>query len=411
MREPNISVGIDIGNTKVVTCVGKNDNGAIDIIGLSKSINQGIRKGVIVDVEETVSAITSSIVEAERMSGVPIQHATVGISGPFIECEQSRGIIAISRQDGEIVDDDIKRVIDAAKAIPTKPNREVLHVLPQNFIIDGNEIVKDPIGMTGIRLEVVSNIISGSSSAVKSLARAVNQAGIDIDELVFSPLATAKYLLASRQLDIGVLLVDIGASTTSFAAFEDGDISSCGVVPVGSMHITNDIAIGLRTNLDLAETIKTKFGYALPDKVDEKEILELAKLDKTEDGEVKLRYIAEIIEARLNEIFLMIKDNLTRNNCNEALPAGVILTGGGAKIDGIIDLTKETMRLPAKIGTSNIEITGLIDKLGDPVYSTSIGLMLWTKDRSFAPNHFNFDIPGVNTAIDKVKQIFKHIIP
>ncbi|MFA6963616.1 MAG: cell division protein FtsA [Patescibacteria group bacterium] len=413
MRESNISVGIDIGSTKVITCVGKFEEGNIDIIGLGESANQGIRKGVIVDIEETVSAITSSVLEAERMSGCQIQGAVVGISGPFIESEESKGIIAISSQNGQIGEDDVRRAIDAARAIPTKSNREVLHVIPENFVVDSNEVIKDPIGMTGIRLEVVSNIVTASSNAVKSLIKAVDQANIGVEELVFSPLATAKLLLSKRQIEMGALLVDIGAASTSYAAYEDGEIATCGVIPIGSTHITNDIAIGLRTNLDLADLIKLKYGYALPDKVDEKDTIDLAKLDKHEDGEVKTKYVSEIIEARLSEIFSLIQENLRKADCTDALPAGVVLTGGGSKIQGIVEMTKEKMRLPAKVGSPIIEITGLIDKLGDPVYSTSIGLMLWGKDRSHEPNrmNFNLDIPGVNNVIDKVKSIFKNLMP
>lgn len=411
MREPNISIGIDIGNTKVVSCVGKSENGVVDIIGLGKSENQGIRKGVIVDIEETVSAITASVESAERMAGVPIQNAVIGISGPFIECEQSRGVIAISRPDGVITEEDVARVVDAAKAIPSKPNREILHLIPINFIIDGTEVVKDPIGMTGIRLEVVANIISASSNAIKSLVRSIEQAGIDISELVFSPLAAAKLLLSKRQVDIGVMIVDIGASTTSYAVFEEGELITCGVVPVGSMHITNDIAIGLRTSLEIADTIKLKYGYALPDKVGEKEELDLSKLNKAEENKVNLKYVAEIIEARLNEIFLIIQDNLTRLGCNTSLPAGVIITGGGSKIEGIVEMTKETMRLPAQIGKPTIEISGLIDKSNDPIYSTSIGLMIWGKDKVVTGRAVNFDIPGLNNIVSKFKSALKNILP
>ncbi len=411
MRETNISVGIDIGDTKVVTCVGKIDAGVIDIIGISKNQNNGIRKGTIVDVEETVSAISSSLEEAERMAGLPIQSAVIGISGPSIECEQSKGVIAISRPDGEITPEDLVRVIDAAKAIPSKPNREILHVIPVNYIIDGTEVVKDPVGMTGIRLEAVANIISASSNSVKSLTRSVQQAGVDITDLVFSPLSTAKVLLSSRQMDIGVILVDIGASTTSYAVYEEGELITAGVVPVGSTHITNDIAIGLRINIDLAETIKLKYGFALPDKVDEKEEIDLAKLDKTEDEKVNLKYIAEIIEARLNEIFMLISDNLVRVNCNTSLPGGVIITGGGSKIDGIVDLVKNIMRLPAQTGNPVPEISGLIDKLSDPIYSTTIGLMIWGKDRDRSGGNIGLDLPGLDNVVSRFKSVFKKIMP
>lgn len=412
MKEPQISVGIDIGNTKVITCVGKIENGVIDIIGVGKSTNQGIRKGVIVDIEETVSAISASLEEAERMAGIGISGATIGISGPFIESEQSRGVIAVSRQDGEISEEDVARVIEAARAIPSRPNREVLHVLPLYFIVDGTETIKDPIGMLGIRLEVNANIITASSNAVKSIIRAVEQSGVSIDNIVFSPLATAKMLLTKRQMEIGVMVVDIGASTTSYAVYEEGELATCGVVPVGSMHITNDIAIGLRTNIDVAEIVKTKYGYAQPDKVGEKEEIDLAKLDKNETEKASLKYVSEIVEARLNEIFLIIKDNLVRANCNTSLPAGVIITGGGAKIDGIVEMAKETMRLPAQIGKPVMEMTGLIDKLDDPIYSTGMGLMLWNKDKtSSTRNPLDFNIPNLGNIVDKVKSTFKNFMP
>lgn len=411
MKEPRISVGIDIGNTKVVTCVGKFEDGSANIIGLGKSLNQGIRRGVIVDVDETVSAISASLDEAERMAGFAIDNASIGISGPSIESEQSRGVIAVSRIDAEITAEDAFRAIEAARAIPSKPNREVLHVLPLYYIIDGNEIIKDPVGMTGIRLEVNANIISASLNAIKSITRAVEQSGVTVNDLVFSPLATAKILVSKRQMEIGVMLIDIGASTTSYAVFEEGELTNCGVVPVGSMHITNDIAIGLRTNLDLAETIKIKHSYALADKVDEKEEIDLSRLDKNENEKANLKYIAEIVEARLNEIMLIIRDNLEKVNCNTALPSGIVITGGGAKINGLTEMVKETMRLPAMIGKPIMEISGLIDKTDDPIYSTSIGLMLWNKDKSAAPNSFGFSIGGLNNIVDKVKSTFKHFLP
>lgn len=412
MHHSNISVGLDIGNTKVITCVGKYENGSIDIIGLGQSINQGIRKGVIVDIEETVSAISASLEEAERMSGISIETVSIGISGPFIECEQSRGIIATSAVNAEITYDDVNRAIEAAKAIPSKPNREILHVVPVSFIIDGSETVKDPVGMTGIRLEAVVNIITASSNAVKSIIKTVEQAGLNINEIVFSPLSTSKVLLSKRQIDIGVMLVDIGASTTSYTVFEEGELVTCGVIPIGSMHITNDIAIGLRTNLDLAETVKIKYGYALPDKIPEKEELDLKKIDKNEDGTANLKYISEIIEARINEIFLLIRDNLTRLNFNTALPAGILITGGGAKIKGIAELVKETMSLPCQIAKPIFEISGLIDKCNDPIYSTSIGLMLWKEnDDSNNRRAVNFNPSGVKDIIGKFRSTFKNFLP
>ncbi len=411
-QQQNISVGIDIGNTKIVTCVGKIENDSIDIMGFGKSANQGIRRGVIVDIEETVSAISASLDEAERTAGLTIQNAVIGISGPYIESEINKGVVAINRTDGEITDADVARALDSVKAISNKPNRQMIHSIPLNFMIDGVESIKDPVGMTGIRLEVNSNMISASTNAIRSIHRVIEQSGLNMQELVFSPLASAKVLLSKRQMDIGVILIDIGASTTSYCVYEEGELLTCGVVPVGSMHITNDIAIGLRTSIDVAEHLKTKYGYALPDKIDEKEILSLNRIDKNEEGEVNLKYVSEIIEARLNEILLMIRDNLNSIERDGTLPSGIVFTGGGAKIKGIIELAKETMRLPAQIGKPLFETSGLIDKLDDPVYSTSIGLMLWGKDQNNeGGGSFNFDVPGLNNAITKAKSIFKNFLP
>lgn len=411
MKESNLSVGIDVGSTKVITCIGKFDNGVTDIIGMGKSTNQGVRKGVIVDIEETVSAISASLEEAERMSGVALQYAVVGISGPHIESSETKGVVAVSRTDGEISEQDTARAIDSVRITPSKPNREILHVIPKNFIIDGQEEIKDPTGMTGIRLEVNANVISSSTNAIKSLTRSLDQAGIRIQDIVFSPLATSKILLSKRQIDIGVLLIDIGASTTTYAAYEDGDLLMCGVIPIGSTHITNDIAIGLRTNIEIADTIKLKYGYAIPDKVSEKEEINLSKLDKNESSVASVKYVSEIIEARLNEIFLMIKDDLRKIDRDGTLPSGIVLTGGGAKIDGIVELAKSTMCLPVQVGKPIIEISGLVDKLDDPVYSTSIGLMLWGKDKVGGGNSFDFDVNGINGMVSKVRSIFKNFLP
>lgn len=408
----DIHIGLDIGTTKVVTCIGtSNQVGEFDIIGIGKSTNQGIRKGVIVDLEETVSAITASLDEAEKMSGIHINRAAVGICGPYIESEQSRGVIAIGRQDGEISPEDVDRAIEAAKAIPSKPNRENLHIIPISYIIDGSDVVKDPVGMNGIRLEVLTNIVSSSSNAIKSLYRTLSQAGVNSEELVFTPISTATALMTKRQMEIGAVLIDIGAATTSYAVFENGDVLSCGVVPVGSMHITNDIAIGLRTNIDLAEIIKVKYGVAMPTKVNESDEIDLSKLDKNETETINLKYVSEIIEARLNEIFIIIRDRLAEIETENNLPAGVVLTGGGAKLDNIVDLAKETLRLPVTLGKPVKDMTGLIDKIDDPVYSTAIGLMLWDKHKQNTANTLNFKVGELNGIVDKVRSVFKNFLP
>lgn len=409
MSKESISVGLDIGSTKVVTCVGKFDSGIIDIIGIGQALNQGMRKGVIVDVEETVSAISASLEEAERMAGIALKNAVVGIDGPHIESTFSKGVIAVSRSDGEISDQDVDRVIQAARAIPNRPNREILHSIPINFIIDGQDEVKDPLGMSAIRLEVDTQIISTSTNAIKNLERCVEQSGISPIETIFSPLATAKVLLSKRQMEIGVILIDIGSSSTSYAVFEEGDLIHCGVIPIGSAHITNDIAIGLRTSIEIAEVLKIKYGFALPDKVSEKDEVNLKNIDKREEGVVSIKYISEIIEARLKEILLIIRQHLEKIERDGTLPAGIILTGGGCKLEGIVELSKETLRLPAQIGTPLVEVNGLVDKVDDPVYATSVGLMLWGKDKTTPA--FQLDGNAVSGILDKAKGFLKQLMP
>lgn len=409
MSKESISVGLDIGSTKVVTCVGKFDSGIIDIMGIGQAQNQGMRKGVIVDIEETVSAISASLEEAERMAGMALKNAVIGIDGPHIESTSSKGVIAVSRTDGEISEQDVERVIQAARAIPNRPNREILHSIPINFVIDGQDVVKDPLGMSAIRLEVDTQIISTSTNAIKNLERCVEQSGISPVEIIFSPMATAKVLLSKRQMEIGVILIDIGAASTSYAIFEEGDLIHCGVIPIGSAHITNDIAIGLRTSIEIAEVLKVKYGFALPDKVSEKDEVQLKSIDKREDGPVSVKYISEIIEARLKEILLIVRSRLEEIDRDGTLPAGVILTGGGCKLEGIIELSKETLRLPAQIGTPLVEVNGLVDKVDDPVYATSVGLMLWGKDKT-APA-FQLDSGSVSGILDKAKGFLKQFMP
>lgn len=405
-------VGLDVGSTKIATVVGQPHEGVIDIIGVGKSSSSGLRKGMVTDIEETVSSISVSLEEAERMSGTPLQDAFVSIGGTSIVAENSKGVIAVSRADGEISESDVNRVIEAARAIPNSPNQEIIHVIPRSFTIDGQTGIKDPVGMSGIRLEVDALVVSTSTSSVKNLSKCVNQSGLQINELIFSPLATAKFLLSKRQKEIGVLLVDIGSATTNYAVYEEGDILTCGVIPIGSSHISNDIAIGLRINIDTAEAIKIKYGSAYPEKINEKDEIDLSKIDKTEEGSVNVKYVAEIIEARLNEIFLMVKEVLTEINRDGMLPAGVILTGGGSKLDGLVDFAKDYLHLPAQVGVALPELTGLVDKLSDPVYATAIGLMTWGLDSNTTPatNPLN-QVPGVAGILDKAKNIFKQFMP
>ena len=406
------SVGLDIGSSKVAVCIaGTTENKTIDIIGVGKAVSNGVRKGMIIDIEETVSSISAALEQAEKALEFQIASVVVGINDAHITSEASKGVIAVAKSDGEITGADAIRAIETARSVPNQPNREVLHVIPKTFSIDGQEGIADPVGMSGIRLEVDTNIISGSLSVIKNINRCIDQSGLSVADMVFSPLATAKLILTRQQREIGVILVDIGAGTTSYAVFEEGDLIHSRVLPIGSGHITSDIAIGLRTNINLAEIIKIKYGYASPDKIDEKEEIDLSKLDRSESNKANVKYIAEIIEARLNEILMLIRDDLRSINREGMLPAGVVLTGGGAKLSGISEMVKDVLRLPATIGKAEIELSGVVDNISDPVYATSAGLALWGIESGNVSVGKRIAGPEIGGIVEKIRSTFRHFLP
>lgn len=413
MPKHSIIVGLDVGTTKVAVCVGQLQEDILNIVGFGTAPNSGLRKGIVADVEETVSAISAALDEAERMSGLPIASAYVGINGTHISSTHSKGVIAVSRADGEISDADMERALEAARAVALPPNREIIHVLPKNYVIDGQEGVKDPVGMGGIRLEVETLVIGGATSAIKNLGKCVYQAGLEMNGLVFSPLATSKGLLSKRQKESGVIMIDMGAGTTTYVVYEEGEVLRTNVLPIGSTHITNDIAIGLRTNLELAEKIKLRYGAANPALVRESEKVDLSELDDKENQRIPRRYVAEIIEARLNEIFGMIKEDLSGIDRDGMLPAGVILTGGGAKLEGLVEYVKENLKLPVQVGNPLLEISGLVDKLDDPSYATCIGLMIWgIFDTTATPTSVRgVDVKQFGNILDKARGLLKNFMP
>lgn len=412
MSQRNVVVGIDVGSTKIATVIGQHQENGIDIIGVGFAPSNGLRKGMVVDIEETVSSISASLEEAERMSGLPVTEAVVSIGGNHIQATSSKGIVAISRQDGEITDNDMLRVLDAARSVSVPTNREILHAIPRGYIVDGQDSIKDPVGMTGIRLEVDTQVISGATAPVKNLTKCLTQAGVNISDMVFTPLAAARAVLSKRQREIGVVLVDIGGGTTSFAIYEEGIILHAGVLPVGATHITNDIAIGLRTSIDIAEMIKVHHGLATPEKIDADKELDLKKLDKNEEGTANLKYVAEIIEARMTEILFMIRDEMRKVGRDGMLPAGIVFTGGGAKQAGLVELAKNTLKLPAQIGQLTHDVSGMVDNISDPLYASSVGLMLWGLE---AGNDTNQPKSGssfkLGNTLSKATGLFKKILP
>lgn len=413
MAKEHYITGLDIGTSNIRVVQGKiaSGTGKIHIIGAAEVLSQGLRKGVIIDIEEAVSSISTALERVERMTGVPVGSANVSISGSHISSLNSHGVIAVSRADGEITEADIVRVVDASQAISIPSNREVLHIFPKNFTLDGQSGIKDPLGMSGIRLEVETILVQAGSPFVKNLNRCVQQAGLEIGELVLGVLASAEAVLSKRQRDLGVCVVDLGAGTTGVAVYEEGDLVHTQVLPIGSQHLTNDIAIGLRTSVDTAEKVKLAYGHCDTKAVDKTEEINLAQIDKSEQQSVSRLMVAEIIEARLEEIFERVNGELKRINRDGKLPAGIVLTGGGSNLPGVVEFAKKHLRLPSVLGGArNVET--VIDRISEPAFATAAGLVLWA-DKYGAASAMNKPFSSLlkHPAIDKAKRLLKSLLP
>lgn len=406
-KKEEIFVGLDAGSSKISVIVGKpEEDGTLTIIGHGTSHVTGLKKGTVTEIEETVSGISEAVEIAERVCGVPIDAASVNINGNHIYSFNSQGVVAVGRADQEVTKADIARVEDAAQAVQIPANKEIIHVIPRFFTLDGGDATKDPIGMTGVRLELNAHIITVSSQAAKNINKCLNQAGVHVEDLIVTPLASAKAVLRKKQRDLGCVLVDFGACTTSIAVFEEDTLLHSCVFPVGSSHITNDLAIGLRTSIDVAEKVKLKYGQANPTETSESEKIDLSQIDIKEEGIVSKKYISEIIEARLEEIFGRVRDELRKIGRDGQLPAGVIITGGGAKVKGIDDLAKKVFNLPAEVAKPH-SLSGLTDKVYDPAMSTAVGLMLYAYEEG---EHIG-GTTNVPEMLAKVKKFVKIFLP
>ncbi|HEX3082544.1 MAG TPA: cell division protein FtsA [Candidatus Saccharimonadia bacterium] len=403
-----IYVGLDIGSTKVCCIVGLHEEGAAlpSVIGVGTAPTSGMRKGVVVDVEETVSAITAAVDEAERISGVAIDQATISIDGAHVASQNSKGVIAVGRADQEIMVEDLMRVEEAATAIQMPPNREIIQVFPRSYSVDSQTNVKDPVGMHGVRLEVESHIITGSVPAIKNLDRSIHQAGIAISGQVLVPLASARAVLTKRQKELGVALIDIGGGTTGVAVYEEGDILYSSVLPVGAGHITNDLAIGLKTSVDTAEKIKLKYVRAHTSKANLTEKIRIEELEG-EDNVVTRRELQNIAGARLEEIFHLVRLELRKVGKDLMLPGGVVLTGGGAKMAGIEELAKEALALPVSVGKPE-GFSGIVDRINDPAFAAPVGLMLENMTHSEV-----VPVAGakIGETVNRIKKTLRNLLP
>jgi len=379
MPKERVIASLDIGSAKIRTVVavvngGQEDYRVPNVIGVGLSPSLGMRKGHVIDVEELIHNIISSLEDAERMAGVPVNHVFVGMSGSHIEAFDSRGVIAISGS--EITMEDVGRVLEAAQAVSIPANRRILHIEPKSYAVDEQRGIKNPVGMTGIRLEVEAHIITGHIQHVKNLEKCIDQAGVDIDALVPATIAAAEATLTKRQKELGVVVIDIGAGCTSLAVFEEGTILHSVSLPIGGESVTNDIAIGLRTSVDTAEKIKIEYGSVLPAEMSEREMIDLSSVSKVDTQTVSKRYMAEIMQARYYEIFSLVKAELTRIGRSGMLPAGALLTGGAVKAPGVLDLARDVLGLPVQMGFP-VDIGGVIERVDDPAYATALGTLVW----------------------------------
>lgn len=410
MAKEQIITGLDIGTCFIRTVVAKMKVGQTrpQIIGIGQAPSFGLRHGIVVDIEDVVKSITKSIQEAERSSGTSIERVIFSVSGNHITSKSTKGVIAISRADGEVSKEDVDRVISAASTIPVSQNREIFHTIPRNFSVDNQNDIKDPVGMNGVRLEMDALVVEGIAPYIKNLSKCVSDAGLEKDGMVAVSLAASQSALNKRQKELGVLSLDLGGGTVNMAVFEEGNIIHSCVLPIGSSHITNDIAIGLRGSIDLAEKVKLEYGSAVSSEVNKKEIIDLSKLGLEESGTVLRSDVVKIIEARLVETLELVNKELKMINRQGLLPAGVVLLGGGAKMPGLVDLTKNILKLPAQIGFP-LEIESVVDEIDDPAFATAIGLILWNADKCKTGK--NWPEMSVRPTVDKIKKWFKDFTP
>ena len=374
-------VGIDVGTTKVCTLVGEATESELKIVGVGVTPSRGIKKGVVVNVVEAASAIKASIEKAERSSGYEIARAFVSVTGGHVSAINSRGVVGVNRGDRGITTDDVDRALDAARAIAIPQDREVLHVIPRGFSVDGQDGVKEPVGMIGFRLEVEAHIVTGQTSSIHNLMKCVEGCNVGVDGLVLDPIASGEAVLSNNEKEMGVVLADIGGGTTDIAVFIEGSVWHTTVLAVGGNHMTNDVAVGMRVPFDAAEQLKIEHGHARHETIDPTEVVQVRAFGDGGVARVQRRDLAEIIEARAEETFQLILQEIKRSGYDGLLPAGVVLTGGTAQLRGLRELGRQVLGLPVRIGTPQ-NLQGLIDTVDSPAYATSVGLLLWGRDQA-----------------------------
>lgn len=415
MGKNNCVVGLDIGSgaIRTVIAVPGKDHDALRIVGVGSVASSGIRRGSVVDMEGATRALLESLSRAEGMAGFSVGQALVALGGHEVFFREASGVVAVGKADGEVLEDDVNRVLEQARnSAALSPNQEILHIIPKQYRLDDEKNIKDPLGMSGVRLEVSALVIGDAAQHTKNISRILEQTSVTLEQFVVAPLAASEAVLGTRERELGVALVDIGANTTSLAVFEESDLLHVKILPLGSGHITNDIAIGLRTSIDVAEEVKLRYGSALPGDIDRDDDIDLAEINSSEDGAVSRRHVAEIIEARVEELLHYVDEELKTVGRSGLLPAGIVFTGGGAKLPGLVDLAKEVLRLPAQIGYPK-PLGGVLDRVDDPEFATAIGLVLWAESNvDHISSHSSWIASaGVHNVVNRTKKFLGKFLP
>ena len=409
MSEQPVLVAIDIGTTKVCVLIGEMSQRGVDVIGIGQAPSDGLRKGVVIDIDRTVQSVMSAVDAAERLSGLKVRSAFVGISGSHILSQNSRGMVAVSGSRHDVDRDDTVRAIEAARAISIPNTREILHVIPRGYVVDGQEGVRDPIGMSAVRLEVETHIVTASSTSVQNLTKCVQRAGVEIDELVLAPLATSEATLNEEDRELGVVLADIGGDTTDVAIFQDGSISHCATIPMGGRSVTADLGIVLRVTPDVAESVKFKYGNAVRVDVDPDEVLQVTSIGEDISHGVTRRHIAEIVESRVGEIFGFVAKEIEAAGATNRLQAGLVLTGGGSLLTGITRAARDQLGMSARI-VGPTGLGGLTDQISTPPYAAASGLLVWGA-RNWPADEARAGGRALEGVTSRIGKIFKGLMP
>ena len=410
--KPYTISGIDIGNSQVKVVVARIGNGSLrpEILGTGSAVSEGLRRGMVVDMEETIDNIRAAVQQAEAMAGIRIKRSFVAVNGLHIKTQVSRGVIAVSRADNEISQNDIDRVVQAASVVSMPANREIVHVIPRNFIIDGTEYVKNPLGMKGVRLEADVMIIDGLSPYLRNIAKCVNENDIEVAGLVYAPLAASLSSLDKRQKEHGVINLDFGGGTSTLTAFEEADLLHSAVIPIGSEYITKDLAVALRTSLDIAERIKLEHcSTSNVEDLRRRENIDLSHIIGEENFIVPKKQLVKVVDARVDELLDIVESELKKVSKSGILPAGVVLSGGGSNLQGFALLVKDKLHLPVKVAEP-LGFDGANNIVGDPSFAVAVGLVLWGTAKEFGGQRQKISF-GNDGIMLKTKEWLKNFLP